>query len=180
MRSLLAILTFISFAAFGQKDSLKSDVPQFDTIKIPAKWPYVNGRTPPLIGVIVGYNFYSNPYIEIGTVVNISDNDGLNGGLMLGPTLSYKKYLQKNINSVNLDLGIYTFLAFGLGMNYTFTNKEGFVGFKPFIGISCFHFQATYGYNFFSEKNNRDMQLGHHHINLRLAIPICQILQKYQ
>lgn len=174
MRTLIVLLTFVCTLCYSQSDSTIKVV-DADTIIPPAKWPYINKRTPPIIGITTGYNFLSDRYIEFGAIANLSDNYGHLRGAILGPSLSYKRYLDKNINSFNFDVGLYLYLAFGLGANYTYTDKEGIVGFKPFIGLSMFHIQATYGYNFFSEKHNHDMNLGHHSVNLRLAIPIIRL-----
>lgn len=183
MRTLFIILFFISSLSYGQKNSKNDSITQAilnsDSLKLPAKWPYIKNRTPEFIGALVGYNFYADQNFEIGAIMNIADADGVPGavvGSIVGPSLSYKRYLLKNVNSINFDLGIYDYIAIGLGTNYTFSDEgESFWGFKPFIGLSVFHFQLTYGYNFFSEKNNRDMQLGHHNVTLRLAIPLSLI-----
>lgn len=147
-----------------------------DTIIQLPKWPYINGRTPPIIGLLVGYNFYKDPMIEIGTTINLSDNTG-NKGVTFGPSLIYKRYINKNINAIDVDFGFYFPLTFGLGANYNFSSTDNMVGFKPFIGTTFAHFQLTYGYNFFSDKKNENLKLSHHCIKLSLTIPLYRIMQ---
>lgn len=177
MRALLIILVFICSTTSAQIDSTSYDVVNGDTLyNYFPKWPYIKNRTPEFFGVLIGGNFYSDPNIELGGILNIADfGDGIKGGGIIGPSLSYKRYLEKPVSSINFDAGLYCIAALGIGVNYTFNDYgESFWGFKPYVGFAFYHFQLTYSYNFFSERNNRDMQLGHHNISLKLTIPICR------
>ena len=104
-------------------------------------------------------------------LAEMENGGGLTG--IFGPSLSYKRYLEKKINSLNFDVGFYWFITFGVGINYNFTqNGNNLTGFKPFIGLSAYNFQLTYSYNFFSERNNKELQLGHNNISLKFIIPL--------
>jgi hypothetical protein len=176
MRTLIILLLFVCSISQAQVDSTSYDVLNGDTTysSIP-KWPYFKQRSPEFFGALIGGNFYSDPNIELGVIINAGDFDNIKTGGIFGPSLSYKRYTQKDISSFNFDVGLYFLGALGIGTNYTISDKgESFWGFKTFAGIALYHFQLTYCYNFFSEKNNRDMQLGHHNVSLKLAIPICR------
>jgi hypothetical protein len=156
MKLLQVFIFLISIHLSAQTDTLTKISFEADTLKQPIKWPYVNNQT-----------------IEIGTAINLSDNYSyFKGGMTLGPSLTYKRYIEKSINAIEFDLGFYSLLTFGIGTNYNFSTTDDLLAFKPFIGTTFYHFQLTYGYNFFSDKRNDNFKLNHNCIKLRLMIPI--------
>jgi hypothetical protein len=142
----------------------------------PIKYPYFKNETPPLIGLLLGYNFIQSRELILGVMWNTSINNGLKTGMMSGPSLNYAYNLDNKIHRFDLDLGLYSPISAGIGANYTFSGSQRIFGFKPFIGTTFYHVQLLYGYNFFGKKNNDIMQIAHHHLQLRAVIPLRRLI----
>ena len=168
-----------SLNSFSQTDSVTINytadtIDPDDTIK--AHWPYIKNKTPQLVGALVGYNFLQNHEMEIGTILNITESIGTTTGMMMGPSLLYRRSIDRNLNAVDFNLGFYWVLSCGLGVNYNFDDKKNHLtGVRPFIGITLYHIQLLYGYNFYNGKNNDMLKLKHAALTLRLAIPIARL-----
>jgi len=142
-----------------------------DTINCIQKYPYFK-VTPPLLGFIIGYDFLQTKQVEFGFILNFGGNYGFKRGVMSGPSVTYKKNLYSNINSIDLDIGIYSPIVLGLGINSNFNTTDHLLGFRPFIGTSFYHMQLTYGYNFFRNSKNEVLDINHHTVQFKLAIPV--------
>jgi hypothetical protein len=74
-----------------------------DTTEYIRKYPYFKD-TPPLLGIIIGHDFTQTKQLEFGFMLNLSESDGIRVGTMIGPSLSYKRNFENNINAIDLDL----------------------------------------------------------------------------
>ena len=145
-----------------------------DTTEYIRKYPYFKD-TPPLLGLILGYDFTRTNQFEFGFMLNLSESDGTRTGVMIGPSLTYKRNFESNINSIDLDIGVYSPLVLGFGINSNFNETDHLLGFRPFIGTSFYHMQITYGYNFFRNKKNENLKLNHHSVQFKLVIPLTRL-----
>lgn len=135
------------------------------------RYPYVKGYSPTFIGLVAGYNFLNPQEVELGLSYNMSS--GLRKyGMTGGYQLLYRRAIEREQNTVDLEMGIYGIVALGIGTNYNFSNDGSAFGFKPFIGTSIYHFQLLYGYNFLRKKKQEWYQLNKHSLTLRYIIPV--------
>lgn len=138
------------------------------------KYPYFE-NTPPLVGLTAGYNFLRNNQIEVGIMVNLDYNRLRTGG-MAGFHLSYARPLSKNLNTIGLDMGVYSPLTLGIGINSNFDNQKNHIlGFKVFGGVTFYHTSLIYEYNMFKNSKNTILDLNHHALKLRVTIPLFRI-----
>lgn len=138
----------------------------------PLKYPYIKNYTPPLLALQLGYDFFQTNQIELGALINFSDNYDIKTGSFIGPSLSYKRILDTKTNTIGLGFGFYLPLSLGFDFNYNFNESNHVFGFKPFIGTMLYNIQLLYGYNLFKNKNNNSLNLNHHSLTVRIAIPI--------
>ncbi len=140
------------------------------------QYPYFGPSIPPYLAITGGYEGFKSDYWAIGIACNAAGSyiSPPIGGY-IGPTLLYKSDFSRQIQSVELELGMYSFVCMGLNFNYHFTQEYNTKGFKPFIGIGAFHAQFIWGYNFFSNRNNQIAGLRHSTIQFRYTIPIARI-----
>ena len=169
MKILLFGICLISLPIFSQVDSTSTEL---SNGKDSAKWPYIKNYTPPFIGAIVGYNFLQSQELEIGIMYNVAEAEGLGVGGMFGPSILYRRSIDKNFNSIDFDLGFYTLLTFGAGINYNFNKDESIFGFRPFIGLNLYHIQLTYGFNILNHDKNELIGLNKHNLRIRIVIPL--------
>lgn len=143
----------------------------YDEADYERKYPYVKGYTPSFLGLIVGYNFLKAQEVEAG--LTYSFNEGpTDFGLTAGYQLIYKRSLERELNAVDIEMGVYGLVSMGIGVNYNFSNDVSAFGFKPFIGTSIYHFQLLYGYNFLRKKKREWYQLSPHNLTIRYVIPL--------
>jgi hypothetical protein len=161
-------IVFTCHFTWAQTDTSVAEVQNYKD----SHWPYIRNYTPPFIGGIIGYNFLEDKELEFGIMYNLAEAIGLEVGGMFGPSIVYKRSLHNNINSIDLDLGCYTLLALGVGVNYNFTENGNIFGFRPFIGINLFHIQITYGYNILNDSKNDSVGLAIHSLRMRMVLPV--------
>ena len=134
------------------------------------KYPYVKKYTPRFLGLVVGANLLNQQQVELGltyNLVNLPTTYGMTGGYQL----IYKRAIERDLNTVDLELGIYGLLSLGVGVNYTFSEEASVVGFKPLIGTSFYHVQVLYGYNCISKKKQEWYDLSRHSLSIRYVLP---------
>ena len=138
------------------------------------EYPYFK-HTPPLIGIVGSYNFIKNNQIELGLQVNLADIN-IKTGAMAGVSLSYLRPLDRNLNTVAFDLGVYSPVTLGMGINSNFDDKKNHIlGYKLFVGTTFYHTSIIYEYNFLRNKKNNILQLNHHALKLRIVIPLFKL-----
>jgi len=145
-----------------------------DTTEYIQKYPYFKD-TPPLLGLIIGHDFLQPKQLAFGFMLNLSESDGLKTGMMFGPSLTYKRNFETTISTIDLDIGLYSPLVFGFGINSNFNETDHLLGFKPFIGTSFYHMQLTYGYNFFRNSKNEKLKLSYHSVQFKLVLPLTRL-----
>lgn len=138
--------------------------------KLKYKWPYFS-YVPKYVGLNLGVQGFGQPMFQGGVALNLLEFDNVNGGMM-GGNLLYKRDFNDNIESYNVEFGVYTYFCLGLNFNYNIQNDFGTFGVKPFIGVAFYNFQFLYGFNFFSKKNNEIQGLRSNHFELRYVIPL--------
>lgn len=142
------------------------------------KYPYIRNYTPAFLGLVVGYNFLKAQEVEAGLTYNFVETTtdfGMTGGYQL----LYRRSLERELNAVDLEMGIYGLVSMGMGVNYNFSDNVSAFGFKPFIGTSIYHFQLLYGYNFIRKKKQEWYQLSRHSLSIRYVIPLKASKQTY-
>jgi len=174
---LILCLVFLPFftPTFAQSDYYSeqhySASYEYDEDDYKRKYPYVKGYAPAFVGLVVGYNFLKAQEVEIGLSYNL--NEGRTRfGMTSGYQLIYKRSIEREQNAVDLEMGVYSILSIGIGVNYNFSNDISAFGFKPFIGTSIYHFQLLYGYNFLRKKKQEWYQLSRHSLSIRYVIPL--------
>lgn len=139
-----------------------------------SKYPYFI-NTPPLVGLTGGYNFIKNNQIELGIMLNVVEV-GLNTGGMAGYHLSYARPLDRNLNTIGLDMGVYSPITLGMGVNSNFDDQKNHIlGFKVFGGVTFYHTSLIYEYNMFRNSKNAVLDLNHHALKLRVTVPLFRI-----
>ena len=185
MRLTLVFVFLFSFcAAFAQERSYY-DGPysgaydyDYEVEDYRRKYPYARYYTPSFFGLIAGYNFLKAKEVELGVVYNLAETTtefGMTGGYQL----VYKRSLERDLNAVDLEMGVYGLISLGVGANYTFAENVSAFGFKPFVGTSIYHFQLLYGYNIVRKKKQEWYQLSRHSLSLRYVIPLKANKQTY-
>ena len=150
----------------------------YDTSDYKQKYPYIRNYSPSFLGMIAGFNVLKGQEIELGLAYNFGEYQtdfGMTGGYQL----LYKRSLERQTNSVDLELGVYGLVAMGIGVNYNFSETVSSFGFKPFIGTSIYHFQLLYGYNFLRKKKQVWYDLPQHSLSIRYVLPIKARKQTY-
>ena len=142
------------------------------------KYPYAKNYTPAFLGLVVGYNFLNAKEIEAGLTYNFVEmitDFGMTGGYQL----LYRRSLERELNAIDFEMGVYGLLSMGLGVNYNFSDNVSSFGFKPVIGTSIYHFQLLYGYNFLRKKKQEWYQLPVHSLSIRYVLPLKASKQTY-
>lgn len=135
------------------------------------KYPYAKNYTPAFLGLVVGANVLNPQQVELGLAYNFVDfrtTFGMTGGYQM----VYKRSLVRDLNAVDVELGIYGLVSLGLGVNYSFSNEISAVGFKPIIGTSMYHFQLLYGYNVVRKEKRDWYDLSRHSLSIRYVLPL--------
>jgi hypothetical protein len=135
------------------------------------KYPYAKNFTLPFIGLVAGYNVLKNQELELGLMWNFGEMR-TDFGMMGGYQLMYRRSIERAVNAVDLEMGIYGLVSVGLGVNYNFSNDISAFGFKPVIGTSIYHFQVLYGYNFIRKKKQEWYNLPQHSLSIRYVLPL--------
>lgn len=135
------------------------------------KYPYAKGYTPSFLGLVVGANVLKPQEIEVGLAYNFVETPtdfGMTGGYQL----IYKRSLERNMNTIDLEMGVYGLISVGMDVNYSFSKDASVFGFKPLIGTSFYHFQVLYGYNFIRRKKQEWYDLSRHSLSVRYVLPL--------
>lgn len=171
------VFLFFSFTAIGQSRDADTTSRSVDSIEY--RYPYFGHHIPPYFGVIGGYEGFKSSYWEAGLIFNIAPVwiSSKTGGIV-GGTISYKRNFQNNIQAFESEIGFYSPVSLGLNFNYTFTENHNTFGCKPFIGISVYHLQFLWGYNFFSAKKNEIQDLRHSTFKIRYSLPLLRMDKK--
>lgn len=136
------------------------------------KYPYIKNYTPAFLGLVVGYNFLKAQEIEAGLTYNFAETT-TNFGMTAGYQLMYRRSLEREMNAVDLEMGVFGLISLGMGVNYNFArNNVSAFGFKPFVGTSIYHFQLLYGYNIIRKQKQEWYQLSRHSLSIRYVIPL--------
>lgn len=138
----------------------------------PERYPYFKNVSPPLLGLLIGYNIYENHQIEFGLIKSVGIDGGPPTGILIGSSITYGYNLDKQLHNVAVEWGFYSVVSAGLGLNYNFNTNSQLLGFRPFIGTSIYHIQLLYGYNLFRNSKNSELDLSHHSLEIQVAIPI--------
>lgn len=142
------------------------------------KWPYFD-HIPPFIGVIVGYEGFKSNYYEVGLAANFLRDRRITSGGMAGGQLIYKRHFRENIQSYEAEIGWYRLISIGINANYHVGEDRSTFAVKPFIGLCLYNFQVSWGYNFYSNKNNEISSLRHSNFQMKYVIPIIPFKGKY-
>jgi len=151
-------------------------VPYYESfpVSVDSKYPYFK-NTPALIGLIGSYNLIKNNQIELGVMMNLGNME-MNYGSTYGYSLSYLRPLDRNLNTIALDMGVYTPVTLGMGLNSNFDDQKNHIlGYKLFAGTTFYHTSLIYEYNFFRNKNNTVLDLNHHTLKVKVMIPLFKI-----
>lgn len=184
MRIIVCFVFLISaFASKAQDryyydDSYSNYNYTYDKTEFKRKYPFARNYTPAFLGLVVGYNFLKAQEVEAGLTYNFVETNtdfGMTGGYQL----MYRRSLERELNAVDLEMGIYGLVSMGFGVNYNFSKDVSAFGFKPFIGTSIYHFQLLYGYNFLRKKKQEWYQLSQHSLSIRYVIPLKASKQTY-
>ncbi|MCF8370057.1 MAG: hypothetical protein K9H64_00445 [Bacteroidales bacterium] len=140
------------------------------------KYPFYGPHVPPYIALQIGYDGFNSSFLEAGLAFNIGHICvSSSTGAIVGGSTSYKRHFSNNIEGIETEIGFYSVVSMGVNINYTYTEKFSTIGVKPFIGVSLYHFQLLWGYNFFSDKKNGIENLPHSSFKLRYTIPLINI-----
>ena len=173
MNKVIIISLFFSLLPLTKSFSQKPGSNSLDSIEIEYKYPYFGPFIPPYIGVIGGVEGFQSHFWEAGIVVNyLSLYTLYPSGGYVGNTLLYKSHFKNKLQSIELECGIYSPISIGFNLNYTYTKTDHTMGIKPFVGISIFHFQFLWGYNFFSKTRNNITELKQSSFNIRYWVPL--------
>lgn len=135
-------------------------------------YPYWKGLVPPFVGIVTGLEGFKNYGYELGIAMNLGYlEEGTYGGLV-GAILSFKNRFDKSYYSICAELGIYAPISLGLGYSYNSNGFDHTNSFRLFTGITIFHLQMLYGYNFYSNSMNQIPELFHHSFTLRYVLPV--------
>jgi len=162
-------VNYYHYTVDGWKYSLIDDSTEYIQ-----KYPYFKD-TPPLLGLTTGHNLLQSKQLEFGIMLNFGGNYGFKRGVMSGPSITYRRNFETTINTIDLDIGLYSPLVLGFGINSNFNETDHLLGFRPFIGTSFYHMQLTYGYNFFRNSKNENLKLSHHSVQFKLVIPLTRL-----
>jgi len=146
--------------------------------KYKRKYPYAKNYTPAFLGLVIGYNVLKGREVEAGLVYNFVENT-TDFGMTAGYQLIYKRSLERELNAVDLELGVYGLVSGGIDVNYNFSSNVSAFGFKPFIGTSIYHFQILYGYNFIRKQKQEWYNLPQHSLSIRYVLPLKANKQTY-
>lgn len=154
-----------------------------DTVVEPvAKWPYFGQNIPPFIGVQVGVEGFPVKRLTVGITHNLFMLTVYGDGATTaraGYSLFYKKHFDANYPwSVEGEIGIWGIMAMGVNVNYNRIPEGSITGIKPFVGLSFFHLDFMYGYNFFNRKKDINDLLKHHVFTMRLNIPLIKLTKR--
>jgi hypothetical protein len=181
MRVIISLLFLFSLSTSFAQDRYYYSVDydySYDKEDYKRKYPYIKNYTPAFLGLVAGYNFLKAQEVEAGLTFNFVETTtsfGMTGGYQL----LYRRSLERELNGIDFEMGIYGLVSMGMGVNYNFSNDVSAFGFKPFIGTSIYHFQLLYGYNFLRKKKQEWYQLSRHSLSIRYVIPLKASQQTY-
>ncbi|MBI3136764.1 MAG: hypothetical protein HYZ14_18970 [Bacteroidetes bacterium] len=142
---------------------------------VDGEYPYVKGIIPPFIGIVGGLEGFQRGGYELGLAINVAHLYGDVCGGMSGLILTYKRRFDKSYYSLNAEIGVYA--PFCAGIGYSFNSNGTFKthSWKLTTGITLFHLQMLYSYNFYKNSKNEIPELFHHTFTLRYALPVLRI-----
>ncbi|MFK7784556.1 MAG: hypothetical protein AB8B56_05565 [Crocinitomicaceae bacterium] len=135
------------------------------------KYPYAKNYSPAFLGLVLGYNVLKGREVEAGLAYNFVEST-TDFGMTSGYQVIYKRSLERALNAVDVELGVYGLISGGIDVNYNFSSNVSAFGFKPFIGTSIYHFQVLYGYNFIRKKKQEWYNLPQHSLSIRYVLPL--------
>ncbi|MDG1330841.1 MAG: hypothetical protein P8P74_00815 [Crocinitomicaceae bacterium] len=184
MRLIVSCLFLFALSTSFAQDRFYSEGPyynydySYDLDDYKRKYPYAKNYSPSFLGLIVGYNFLKAQEVQLGLTYNFAETT-TDFGMTSGYQLIYRRSLERELNAVDLEIGVYGLISLGMGVNYNFSNDVSAFGFKPFIGTSIYHFQLLYGYNFIRKKKQEWYQLPKHSLSIRYVLPLKANKQTY-
>ena len=180
MRILLLVI-FISVAGALAAQSAPipspsdSDFVPSDTVAF--HYPYYGKRIPPFLGIVAGYDGFSNPCWEAGLIFHVADyySEEHAWGAITGFAVTYKQSLSNSLKTLEAEAGIYTPFSLGVGFSENFYDGTRAFGFRPFLGTSWYHVQVLAGYSFYSSKQSYISELSRFTVKIRYALPVTRL-----
>jgi hypothetical protein len=140
------------------------------------RWPYFE-HVPSYIGIVGGYQGFKSSSYTLGVALNFMKIEEMGSGGMAGGQLLHKRHFREDLQSYEAEVGFYSIVCLGVNANYNVSGENATFGVRPFLGVSLFNLQVSWGFNFYSKLNKIDA-LRHSNWEIKYVLPIIRLNRK--